>query len=92
MAVGVPVIASDVGDVSLLLGAAGITVPAKDVDAVARECVRLLTDTGLRKRLGKTASERARLFDSTTMVHRYEALFAGALDGTPPIAAVATVD
>ena len=89
MALGVPVLASDVGDVRVMLGDAGACVPVGDEEALARECVRMLTDEGLRAKLGTVGRERAQAYDSARMVHRYEALFAAAVAGRPPIPAVA---
>jgi glycosyltransferase involved in cell wall biosynthesis len=92
MAVGVPVVASDVGDVSSLVGDTGVCVPAGDTEALARECARVLEDDDLRARLGDAARRRAPAFDSAAMVRRYEALFSAAVAGEPPIAAVAAAD
>jgi glycosyltransferase involved in cell wall biosynthesis len=92
MAVGVPVLASDVGDVRSLVGDTGVCVPAGDTEALARECARLLEDDDLRARLGDAARRRAPAFDSAAMVRRYEALFAAAVAGEPPIGAVAAAD
>lgn len=89
MAVGAPVLASDVGDLRQALGAGGILVPPGDGTALARECTRLLLDPDLRRRLGTTAAERAMDFDSSLMVRRYEALFDAARQGSEPIPAVA---
>jgi L-malate glycosyltransferase len=92
MALGVPVVASDVGDVGAMLGDAGVCVPAGDVAALASQCVRLLGDAGLRSRMSDAGRERARAYDSAKMVARYEALFEAARDGGAPIAAVASAD
>lgn len=78
MAIGVPVIASDVGDVAGMLGEAGICVPAGDVEALASALTRLRCDDGLRERLGRAGPERAREFDATEMTRRYAELFAAA--------------
>jgi glycosyltransferase involved in cell wall biosynthesis len=89
MAVGTPVLASDVGDVREALGAGGICVPAGDEAKLAEQCVRLLGDPALRERLSRAGAERAPSFDAATMVRRYEALFEAAREGGDPIAAVA---
>jgi glycosyltransferase involved in cell wall biosynthesis len=90
MAVGTPILASDVGDVREALGAGGICVPAGDEGALAEQCVRLLSDPALREQLGRAGGERAPTFDAATMVRRYEALFGAACNGGDPIAAVAS--
>lgn len=84
MAVGVPVVASDVGDVRRLVGDSGVCVPAGDTAAFAAECARLLSDRELRERLGEAARVRSRDYDSSRMVRRYEALFEAAVAGEPP--------
>jgi glycosyltransferase involved in cell wall biosynthesis len=89
MAVGVPVLATDVGDVRQVLADAGACVPAGDSAALAAECVRLLGDAGLRARMGEAARQRSLAYDSAQMALRYQALFEGARDGTPPLQAVA---
>jgi glycosyltransferase involved in cell wall biosynthesis len=91
MAVGVPVLASDVGDIRLTLGEAGVCVPPGDVEALAAECIRLLSSPEEMARRGAIGAERVDAFDAATMVARYEALFGAVLAGQPPIAAVAAV-
>jgi glycosyltransferase involved in cell wall biosynthesis len=84
MALGVPVVATDVGDVRETLGEGGVCVPPGDPEALAGACARLLTDEGQRRTMAAAAAERSVAFDSATMVRRYEALFRGAVAGTPP--------
>lgn len=92
MAVGVPVIASDVGDVRGALGdEAGICLPPGDEEALAQTWIRVLGDGDLRARLGQAGVSRAREFDAALMARRYAALFDAALAGTPPQAAVSAV-
>ena len=57
MACGTPVIASDVGGLSYLVrqGRTGYRVPARDPKALAAKITRLLTDEGLRRRIGQRA-------------------------------------
>ncbi|MBI3974392.1 MAG: glycosyltransferase family 4 protein [Chloroflexi bacterium] len=57
MAAGKPVVATDVGGVRSLVANAetGCLVPARNPDAVADACVRLLKDTSLRQRMGEAA-------------------------------------
>ncbi|HEX8752625.1 MAG TPA: glycosyltransferase [Solirubrobacterales bacterium] len=84
MAVGTPLLATDVGDVRETLGDAGLCVPAEEPRALAAECVSLLKDEGRRAAMAAAGSERARDFDAAAMVDRYEALFRAAVSGTPP--------
>ena len=92
MALGVPVLATDVGDVCRVLGDAGICVPVGDEKALEQACVRLLSDPDARARMGRVGPERAREFSATTMSRRYEALFEAAATGHPPLAAIAAFD
>ncbi|MEV5554033.1 GT4 family glycosyltransferase PelF [Nonomuraea wenchangensis] len=58
MACGLPVVVTNVGGVAEAVGEAGIVVPPRDHVAAAEAMVRLLRDTGLRRRLGALARER----------------------------------
>ena len=92
MALGVPIVASDVGGVRGALGEeAGICVPPGDTGALAEAWVRVLTDPELRADLGRAGATRARRFDSSLMARRYAALFDAAHTGDPPQAAVSAV-
>jgi glycosyltransferase involved in cell wall biosynthesis len=89
MALGLPTVATDVGDVSqVLAGGAGICVPPEDDEAFAAACVKLLADPELRCRMGAAAAQQAAQFDASEMVSRYEALFEAAATGGSPVAAV----
>lgn len=88
MAVGVPVVATDVGDVRRTLGDAGVCVPAGDETAFAEQCIRLFSNPELRARMGEAGRARVRSFDLSAMVRGYEALFEAATAGSPPIPAV----
>jgi glycosyltransferase involved in cell wall biosynthesis len=93
MALGRPVVATDVGDVRRVLdGRAGICVPPQDPTAFAAACVELLADPSRREEMGRAAAEIAAQFDASAMVARYEALFEAACSGGSPLAAVAAVD
>ncbi|HSS32216.1 MAG TPA: glycosyltransferase [Solirubrobacterales bacterium] len=76
MAVGVPVVATAVGDVPSMLAAGGGIVVAPD-DRVALETAlrELLTDPARRAELGAAGEQIAAGHDSTTMVRSYEDLF-----------------
>ncbi len=58
MACGTPVIASDVGGLAYLVrhGQTGYRVPARNEKELAAKIVRLLTDEGLRRRMGERAA------------------------------------
>jgi glycosyltransferase involved in cell wall biosynthesis len=92
MALGVPVVASDVGDTRGVLGEGGISIPPGDVGALAEAWVRVLTDAELRAGLGRAGAARARQFDASLMVRRYAALFDAACSGDAPRAAVPAVE
>ena len=78
LAVGVPLVASDVGDVGAILRrtGAGIAVPAGDGEAFTAACERLLRDPGERARLAACAREAGEGFDASAMSHSYGALLA----------------
>ncbi|MGW2145398.1 GT4 family glycosyltransferase PelF [Nonomuraea bangladeshensis] len=58
MACGLPVVVTNVGGVAEAVGEAGMVVPPRDHVSAAEAMVRLLRDTGLRRRLGALARER----------------------------------
>jgi glycosyltransferase involved in cell wall biosynthesis len=86
LAVGVPLVASDVGDVGAILRrtGAGIAVPADDGDAFTAACERLLGDPGERARLAACAREAGEGFDASAMSHSYGALLQSAVAGRSP--------
>lgn len=64
MALGLPVVAFDVGGVREQLGEAGVLVDPEQPEAMAEAVARLLDDPGERERLGAAAAERVRaLYD-----------------------------
>nr|WP_052478547.1 GT4 family glycosyltransferase PelF [Kibdelosporangium sp. MJ126-NF4]CEL18918.1 glycosyltransferase [Kibdelosporangium sp. MJ126-NF4]CTQ95279.1 glycosyltransferase [Kibdelosporangium sp. MJ126-NF4] len=65
MSAGRPQVCTNVGGVSEAVGDAGFVVPPRDHAAVARACVKLLTDTSLRRKLGRVA--RQRVLDNFTL-------------------------
>jgi glycosyltransferase involved in cell wall biosynthesis len=76
MALGVPIVASAVGDIPAMLeGGAGVLVPPGDLDRLAAEIVALLGDEARRRAVGDAGREAARAFDSAAMVSSYEAVF-----------------
>jgi glycosyltransferase involved in cell wall biosynthesis len=91
MAVGVPIVATAVGDVpAMLAGRAGLTVAAEDREALETALAELLADPARRAEMGAAGEEIAAARDSSKMVDSYEALFEAALGGSEPTIAVAT--
>jgi glycosyltransferase involved in cell wall biosynthesis len=59
MALGLPVVAFDVGGVAEQLGDAGLVVAAEDVELMAKSVITLLDDAAARRDLGERAHARA---------------------------------
>lgn len=79
MALGRPVVLSDVGGAAEMVSAGenGFLFPAGDTNALVERLARLV-DPQVRERIGTQARERAAaLFSETTMVDRYEQLLVG---------------
>lgn len=75
MAVGLPIIASDIPPHREIMGEAGILVPAGNADAFAKAINILMDDHSLRNSLGKKAAARAKMFSIENTVKSYESLF-----------------
>ena len=77
IALGVPVVATDVGDVGSILRqtGAGICVPVDDAEAFSSACHEVLHDQALHERLAAAATAARERIDAETMVRRYEQLF-----------------
>lgn len=89
MALKVPVVATDVGDIAAMLdGRAGLCAPPGDTEALARACAELLADPERRRAMGEAGAEIAAANDSAAMVHDYELLFEAASAGGSPSKAV----
>jgi D-inositol-3-phosphate glycosyltransferase len=60
MAAGLPVVASDVGDVGRAVdnGETGFLVPPRDPEVLAQALEKLLTDPALRRRMGDAGEAR----------------------------------
>lgn len=83
MACEVPVIASDVGGLRELIrpGEDGCLVAPRDVDAMARCALELLSQPERARQMGQRARENARArFCSTLVIPRYEAFYQQVLD------------
>lgn len=85
MAMGVPQVASDVGDIPTLLRdtGAGVVFPPDDPAAFEQACLEVLGDPALAARMGQAGRQAARRFDASAMVDRYAELFAAAAAGAP---------
>lgn len=84
LALDVPVIATDVGDVErTLAGGAGVVVPADDADALVGACRDLLADPGRRAELARAGHERALEFDAALMARRYSDVIEAAVTNSP---------
>ncbi len=84
MAAGLPVAATDVGDIRAILAPenAALLAPPGDVRALQDTLATLAADPALRARLGKANAARAREnFDFTVMQAAYENAYARALGG-----------
>lgn len=79
MAAGLPVAASDVGDVASMVAQPNrAEVRGRDADALAASLTALLDDPARARRLGAANRERARTeYSEDVMVERYRRLFAG---------------
>lgn len=82
MTCGVPVVATDVGDVRRIVGDAGIVVPVGDAAALAQAWDALLSDPCRRKSMGEAGRRRVEeLFSVAVLGERYLALYRDLLDG-----------
>ncbi len=86
LAVGLPVVGSDVGDVGEILRrtGAGIAVPTGDGKAFTAACRQLLADRDQRARLAELALQASEVFDASVMSGRYASLLAAAAAGRSP--------
>ncbi len=77
MACGTPVIASDVGGLTFLVRheRTGYHVPARDPAALAARITQLLTDEGLRRRIGQRAACWAELYTWPRIADQIETLY-----------------
>ncbi len=77
MAMGVPVVASDLGGLPEIIthGENGLLVPPADPPALAEALLSVLEDPGRHARMGKAARERSRDFSMDRYVERLEMLY-----------------
>jgi glycosyltransferase involved in cell wall biosynthesis len=79
MAAGLPVVASDVGDVGRAVddGVTGYVVPSRSPEPLADALEKLLTDQGLRERMGAAGRQRvAGMFSVDVTADQVSALYA----------------
>jgi len=84
MAVGLPVVATDVGGNSEVVvdGESGLLVPAADAPALAAAVVKLLQSPELASEMAQAGRRRvAERYPESAMVRRLEDLYLGLLDG-----------
>jgi glycosyltransferase involved in cell wall biosynthesis len=84
MAYGRPVVASEVGGLvdAVEDGVTGLLVPARDVEAIRSAVARLLSDAGLRIRMGEAARARAdRSWSAAAAAQALATVYAEALEG-----------
>ena len=83
MALEVPVVGTDVGDVRGILEEAGsgISVPVDDFEAFYGACQEVLADPSLHRRLAEGARKSSPAYDSSVMADRYDTLFEAAVEG-----------
>jgi glycosyltransferase involved in cell wall biosynthesis len=83
MAVGVPVVATDVGgiDEAVTDGISGLLAPAGDAEALAHAVLRVFDEPGLAHRLRGAAAERVEEFDVGVMTEQLDDLYSGLVAG-----------
>lgn len=75
MASGLPALATDVGDVRLMMADAGFAVAPDDEKEYAARLRALIDDAGLRRRLGEANRLRASEFDQAAMIDAFRRLY-----------------
>ncbi|HYC80872.1 MAG TPA: glycosyltransferase, partial [Solirubrobacterales bacterium] len=85
VAVGTPIVATDVGDVRWFVetSGAGSVVSPGDQAGFESACRELLADAARRQRIVAAEAASAMRFDAATMVRRYEAVFEAAITDAP---------
>jgi glycosyltransferase involved in cell wall biosynthesis len=74
-ACGVPVVASDSGEIPYTVGSAGVIVPETDAAGCAVELAALLADPRRRRHLKNRGLERASEFSAINLAKRYDAFY-----------------
>lgn len=94
MAMGRPVIASEVGGLAYLIqdGITGYHVPSRDPEALAERIFELLTNPGCREDMGRAARLSAERFDWAIIARRMVALYRNLLEPDPPLSLEAEIE
>lgn len=85
MACGVPVVASDSGALPDVVGGAGVLVPPGDIDALARELVRVGTEPGVWATMRRKGIARARTYDWKTIGGQYVSMYEATAKQAAPV-------
>ncbi len=93
MSVGVPCVATDVGDTACLVGDTGTIIPPRNTDELAAALGRMISLTaGERQEIGRRARDRiAAHFSLDAIVRRYEDLYRSLVAGTAKASEAAEV-
>ena len=75
MAMGKPVIVSNMGGLPELVGDAGFVVQPGDAEALRQAIERLLSNSDLRARVGAAAAARSHLFRAKAVIPQFEAIY-----------------
>jgi glycosyltransferase involved in cell wall biosynthesis len=83
LALGKPVIATAVGGIPEVVkdGVNGILVPPKSAEHIAKALERLLSDSGLRRKLGRAAAESVKDYTWSKIAEKYERIYSISLKG-----------
>lgn len=84
LAVGLPVVATNVGGIGLMVedGKSGYLTPPEDANALANALVKVIADPALRRTMGAASLELfQRNFHATTMAERVERVYQQVLNG-----------
>jgi glycosyltransferase involved in cell wall biosynthesis len=71
MACGIPIVASDSGEIPITVGDAGLIFPERSPDEAAAKITRLIKDHGLYLELSKNALERSLRFSSENLAKEF---------------------
>lgn len=81
MAAGLPILATNAGAISEVVGDSGVTVNPRDPDALGRALVKLIGDEAFRKKLGRNAMRRFRAnFTTDSMAEKYVKFYESVLE------------
>jgi glycosyltransferase involved in cell wall biosynthesis len=83
LALGKPVIATAVGGIPEVVreGVNGILVSPKSPETIAKALERLLSNSGLRRKLGRAAAESVKDYTWSKIAEKYERVYSISLEG-----------